>query len=107
LDGVGAEDGVAEDGDGVGVVTGVPGPEEDLSATYHHGRDQDGYSVEELADGYSDGLTLHHTHTTPSTILTSLHIQCIIAPTGHSLGHIPTGATPTIIPLGGTGPGRG
>ena len=107
MDGVGVEDGVAEDGDGVGVVTGVLGLEEDLSATYHHGRDQDGYSVEELADGYSDGLTLHHTHTTPSTILTSLHIQHITALTGRSRGHISTGATPTIILLDGTGLGRG
>ena len=44
---------VGEDVGGDGVVHGL---EEGLSVTFLHGRDQDGYSVEDLAGGYSHGI---------------------------------------------------
>jgi len=64
---VGEVDGVEEVGDGVGQGHGLV---EGRSAIFHHGRDLDGYSVEELAGGFLDGLgvsdgTIHgmDTHT--------------------------------------------
>jgi len=50
---VGEVDGVEEVGDGVGQGHGLV---EGHSATFHHGRDPDGYLVEELVGGFSDGL---------------------------------------------------
>ncbi len=46
---------MADGGAGVADGAGVdPGLATDLSATFHHGRDQDGFSVEVHAGGYTE-----------------------------------------------------